>query len=90
MDVVILKNERVRLEIAKSGAQMCKMTVDGNDILWSGDPAWWGNVAPVLFPICGGIPSFVDEEQDLRVKEGLIALPVGETVTRTHTISVKG
>ncbi len=53
--MVVLKNERVTLEITEHGAQILKMTVDGESVLWAGDPAWWGNVAPVLFPICGGM-----------------------------------
>lgn len=53
--MVTLKNERVTLEIEKRGAQICKMTVNGKDVLWSGDPAWWAGIAPVLFPICGGV-----------------------------------
>lgn len=53
--MVTLKNERVVLEIAARGAEIRKMTVDGENVLWSGDPAWWASVAPVLFPICGGV-----------------------------------
>lgn len=34
---------------------MRKMTLDGTDILWSGDPAYWSGTAPLLFPFCGGL-----------------------------------
>lgn len=53
--MVMLKNERVEVHICEKGAEMYQLTVDGTDVLWSSDPAWWGRVAPVLFPICGGV-----------------------------------
>lgn len=53
--MITLKNDRITVEIAKKGAEMRKMTFDGKDILWNGDPAYWTGVAPVLFPLCGGL-----------------------------------
>ena len=57
--MLTLKNERLTVEIAELGAQMRKATLDGADMLWSGDPAYWAGVAPVMFPVCGG---FLTEE----------------------------
>ncbi len=51
--MVILQNEQVYVEIAEYGAEIRKMTVNGTDVLWNGDPQWWGRVAPTLFPFCG-------------------------------------
>lgn len=53
--MITLKNERLTLEVALLGAEMRKLTLDGKDILWCGDPALWEGVAPVLFPICGSV-----------------------------------
>ncbi len=53
--MVTIKNDRLTLEIAEKGAEMRKLTLDGKDALWSGDPAFWSGVAPVLFPFCGGL-----------------------------------
>lgn len=53
--MVTLKNDRITVEIAKKGAEMRKMTLDGKDVLWSGNPDFWSGVAPVLFPLCGGL-----------------------------------
>jgi len=53
--VVILDNGNIRAEIAELGAEIRRVTVNGEDRLWSGDPAFWTGVAPVLFPICGGL-----------------------------------
>ena len=54
--MITLKNERITLSIAETGAEMRRMTLDGKDVLWSGDPAVWSGVAPLMFPFCGGTP----------------------------------
>ena len=50
----------VRLEIASSSATISKLgaeprewLVEGQSLLWSGDPAWWGQRSPILFPVVG-------------------------------------
>lgn len=53
--MVTLKNSRVEIAVAPRGAEIKRITVDGNDVLWSGDPAVWDGTAPLLFPICGGL-----------------------------------
>lgn len=50
----ILKNDRLYIEIADRGAEMRRATLDGKDVLWSGDPTVWPGVSPLLFPMCGG------------------------------------
>lgn len=54
--MVILKNNRMEISVAHRGAEIRKIVVDGKDVLWSGDPAFWDGTAPVLFPICSGLP----------------------------------
>ncbi len=53
--MITLKNERLTLDVTPLGAEMRKLTLDGKDVLWCGDPALWEGVAPVLFPICGSL-----------------------------------
>lgn len=53
--MVVLKNDRIYMEIAKLGAEIRSIKLDGNDILWNGDENFWSGTAPVLFPICGGL-----------------------------------
>jgi galactose mutarotase-like enzyme len=46
-----------RAVISETGAEL-KSLVDlatGQEYMWSGDPAWWNGVAPVLFPVIGGM-----------------------------------
>jgi galactose mutarotase-like enzyme len=48
-----LRHGAARATIARRGAEALIWRIGDRDMLWSGDPAWWGQVAPVLFPICG-------------------------------------
>lgn len=53
--MVKIKNDVLSVEIDTLGAEMKKIEVNGEDRLWSGDPAYWSGRAPILFPICGGL-----------------------------------
>lgn len=52
-DTVSLVSGDARAEVSLVGAEPKRWTVGDRALLWSGDPAWWGGVAPVLFPVCG-------------------------------------
>jgi galactose mutarotase-like enzyme len=39
--------------VAPLGAELRRFRWRGLDLLWDGDPRWWGRRAPVLFPIVG-------------------------------------
>lgn len=54
--MVTLKNNVISIEISTTGAEMKKITVNGKERLWNGDPSFWSGTAPVMFPICGGLP----------------------------------
>lgn len=53
--MIILDNGTIRAEIAEKGAEIRRLTVNGEERFWNGDPQFWTGVAPVLFPICGGL-----------------------------------
>ncbi|MBR2489449.1 MAG: aldose 1-epimerase family protein, partial [Clostridia bacterium] len=53
--MVVLDNGKIRIEIAELGAEIRRVTVDGEERFWNGDEKYWTGVAPVLFPICGGL-----------------------------------
>lgn len=63
---MILQNEELTVEISETGAELQRITVDGEERLWDGDPAFWSGRAPVLFPICGRL------KQDRYTFEGKI------------------
>lgn len=53
---VIIENDNLKVQISTLGAEMRSVqNKDGKEYLWSGDPSIWGSVAPILFPICGGL-----------------------------------
>lgn len=42
-------------DIAAEGAELKRLRWKGVDLLWNGDPTWWGRTAPVLFPVVGAV-----------------------------------
>ncbi len=53
--MVILKNNALICELNELGAEIRSLKLDGKNLMWSGDAAIWSGVAPLLFPICGGL-----------------------------------
>lgn len=53
--MVNLKNNIMSVDIDTHGAEIKRITVNGEDRQWSGDPDVWEGTAPVLFPMCGGL-----------------------------------
>ena len=54
--MIVLNNGTLEVQIDKIGAEIRKVTKDGKDRMWSGNPEHWAGVAPLLFPICSGLP----------------------------------
>lgn len=49
-----IKNEQLALTVDTLGAQMMSLkSAEGIEYLWQGDPAYWKDRAPVLFPFIG-------------------------------------
>ena len=61
-----IENEALVAEIDDMGAELrvLRDKVDGHDYLWSGDPAVWSGVAPILFPFVGGVKDGVFRYRD--------------------------
>ena len=53
--MTVLDNGIVRAEITEMGAEIRRLTVNGEERFYDGNPDYWTGVAPVLFPICGGL-----------------------------------
>ena len=71
--MIQLNNDTIAVEIDTLGAQMQTITVNGEQRLWHGDPAVWSGRAPVLFPICGGLPddTFTLDGKEYRIPRRL-------------------
>ena len=52
---VTIQNKELTVEISSLGAEIKSVKKDGVQMMWSGDPAVWNGVAPILFPICGSL-----------------------------------
>lgn len=49
-----LRNEKIQLSVETLGAQMTSLkSADGTEYLWQGDPQYWQDHAPILFPFIG-------------------------------------
>ncbi len=47
----LIKNRFLRVEAAEHGAELQSIQdADGTEYLWQGDPAYWPDRAPNLFP----------------------------------------
>jgi len=52
--IVTLESSSLTAAIDPHGAQLHSlMTSDGQQLLWQGDPAYWPDRAPILFPVIG-------------------------------------
>ena len=53
--MIQIENDWLQVEINRHGAEVRKVKhkKNGLDYMWPGDPAYWGRVSPVLFPIVG-------------------------------------
>lgn len=45
----------ISIRVAPHGAELRSLSRDGREYMWNADPAFWGRVAPILFPIVGQV-----------------------------------
>lgn len=55
--LITLSNGTLEASFAEIGAEMQSLKLNGTEVLWHGDPAWWSGRAPLLFPIVGPSPT---------------------------------
>ena len=52
----IIKSDKLTVKITDYGAELISAKgTDGFEYIWSADPTYWDQHAPVLFPVCGRI-----------------------------------
>ncbi|MBU2868288.1 aldose 1-epimerase family protein [Pacificibacter marinus] len=85
-----LRNDALTVAVAPLGAEMQYLrTSAGDDLLWSGDAAYWTGRAPVLFPIVGRAPEDMIAVGDHRApmkQHGFARRSVFEVVEQTETM----
>ena len=52
-----IKSNTVKVVLRLEGAMLNSLKKDGIEYLWQGDAKYWGNQAPVCFPIVGVLPN---------------------------------
>lgn len=55
MERIKIFNDKLSIELSKTGAEMKSLKYEGKERLWDGNPEVWSGQAPLLFPICGGL-----------------------------------
>lgn len=50
---VLLKNENCSAKLVSKGAELKSLAVNGRELMWRADPAFWGKTSPLLFPMIG-------------------------------------
>lgn len=55
----VLQNGVLRVQIAELGAELQSIVTlaDTSEWLWQGDPLWWADISPLLFPVIGRSPN---------------------------------
>ncbi|WP_312794615.1 aldose 1-epimerase family protein [Tianweitania sp.] len=55
----VLQNGVLRVQIAELGAELQSIVTlsDTSEWLWQGDPLWWADRSPLLFPVIGRSPN---------------------------------
>lgn len=51
--LIDLNNGQLSLTVETLGAQMLHLRTEDNEYLWQGDPKYWADRAPILFPFIG-------------------------------------
>ncbi|MBR1586126.1 MAG: aldose 1-epimerase family protein [Clostridia bacterium] len=60
MSLTTIRSDCLTVTVSSVGAEIQSIQDrQGNEYMWQGDPAYWANRAPILFPVAGG---FRDDE----------------------------
>lgn len=83
---IILKAGESIARFSAFGAECRGWTCGGREMMWSGDPAIWSGVAPVLFPTCGW-----SRDEQVRVGDRVFPMPVhGFAASLDFDVKVSG
>ncbi len=52
---ITLKNGNSSAQIVSKGAELKSYSADGAELMWQGDPKYWGKTSPFLFPVIGNL-----------------------------------
>ena len=82
----ILQNGTLSATIDTRGGQLRSLQYNNTELLWQGDPAYWDQSAPLLFPFCGrvkdGVYSYNGKTYPMTIHGFLAA---SEMIVTDHT-----
>lgn len=75
MSLYYLENEYLKIAVESLGAELSSIfsNAEGRELLWQGDPKFWGRKSPVLFPVVGkyrGLKTVYDGKEYLLGQHG--------------------
>ena len=53
--MITISNSCAKVEISEIGAEIKSVVCGGKEYMWSSDPKFWAQSAPIMFPMCGGL-----------------------------------
>ena len=85
--MLMLKNDKLEIEVDVYGAQLMRVVKNGVDYLWNGNPDFWARTSPVLFPIVGAVAKgkyFVNGEEFELAQHGFARDMVFDVMNQTE------
>ena len=84
--MVTISNSEIKVVISEKGAEIQNIISGGVEYMWSQDPAFWAQSAPIMFPMCGGLKGGKYELDGVTYempKHGFAKLSVFEVESKT-------
>ena len=85
-NMVTISNSEIKVVISEKGAEIQNIISGGVEYMWSQDPAFWAQSAPIMFPMCGGLKGGKYELDGVTYempKHGFAKLSVFEVESKT-------
>ncbi len=86
--MITIQNENISCSINEIGAEIRSLKQHGAERMWNGTPEIWAGIAPLLFPICGGLKDdkfiFENKEYSLQ-KHGYIRFEKFDIESKSDT-----
>ena len=97
MPIIEIKNDKLTVGINTFGSELSYINgANGTEFLWNGDEIVWPYMAPVLFPICGGLKddtykfdgkSYTLEKHGFALNSEFLAIRISESKAEFVLIS---
>lgn len=86
--MVTIKNEYLTAKFNTVGAELKSLIYNGQEYIWQGDPKFWKDSAPILFPICSclkGDTYFYNDKEYKMPKHGYVSGKLFEIIEKSDS-----